>query len=158
MTLGAEKKKVAILVVLIAVAAVIFMINSGSDVPSSSQTARVTPTPTPAGGTVVRPERQTAAPANRGGRRGTEFRPSVRPRRGEERDPSTIDPTLRMDLLAKLQGVTIDGTRRSIFDFSQPPPPKPDERESCRPGRDPDQAGQRQAGHRPRRPGGVSTR
>jgi hypothetical protein len=128
MKLGAERKKVAILVALIAVAAVIFMINSTSDVPSSPQVAPQASrtTPAPAAGPVVRPERQTAAPAGRGGRGGTEFRPSVRPRRGEERDPSTIDPTLRLDFLAKLQGVTVEGTRRSIFDFSQPPPPKPD--------------------------------
>ena len=53
-----------------------------------------------------------------------EFRPSVRPKRGEQRpDPMTIDPTLRIDLLAKLQNVTVEGTRRSIFDFSQAPKP-----------------------------------
>ncbi len=38
----------------------------------------------------------------------------------------TIDPTLRVDLLAKLQEVSPDGAHRSLFDFGQPPKPKPD--------------------------------
>jgi hypothetical protein len=38
----------------------------------------------------------------------------------------TIDPTLRLDLLARLQQVSTDGTHRSLFDFGQPPAPKPD--------------------------------
>ena len=51
----------------------------------------------------------------------------MRPKRGEERaDPMAIDPTLRLDVLAKLQEVKVEGPRRSIFDFSQPPAPKPD--------------------------------
>jgi hypothetical protein len=51
-------------------------------------------------------------------------------RRGEVQvDPATVDPTLRLDLLAKLQTVKVEGPRRSIFDFSQPPPPKPDPKE-----------------------------
>jgi len=36
----------------------------------------------------------------------------------------SIDPTLRLDLLAKLQTVQVEGSRRSIFDFSQAPAPK----------------------------------
>jgi hypothetical protein len=56
----------------------------------------------------------------------------VRPKRGEERaDPVTIDPTLRLDLLAKLQEVKVEGQRRSIFDFSQPEPPKPDPKQAA---------------------------
>jgi hypothetical protein len=38
----------------------------------------------------------------------------------------SIDPTLRLDLLSKLQDVKVEGSRRSLFDFSQPPAPKPD--------------------------------
>jgi hypothetical protein len=37
----------------------------------------------------------------------------------------TIDPTLRLDLLAKVQGVKLTGGNRSLFDFSAPPPPDP---------------------------------
>jgi hypothetical protein len=56
-----------------------------------------------------------------------EFRPSLKPRRPEDRpDPLTVDPSLRLDLLAKLQTVNVEGVRRSIFDFGTPPAPKPD--------------------------------
>jgi len=33
----------------------------------------------------------------------------------------TIDPTLRLDLLAKLQEVRIENVRRSLFEFGRPP-------------------------------------
>jgi hypothetical protein len=36
----------------------------------------------------------------------------------------TIDPTLRLDLLAKLQQIEVEPARRSLFDFSAPPAPK----------------------------------
>lgn len=54
-----------------------------------------------------------------------EWIPSVGARRPEDRpDPMTVDPSLRLDLLARLKEVTIAGGERSLFDFSQPPPPK----------------------------------
>lgn len=36
-----------------------------------------------------------------------------------------VDPTLRLDLLAKLQEVKYEGTERNIFQFYTPPPPPP---------------------------------
>jgi hypothetical protein len=128
MKVGAEPKKVAILAVLLVVAVVVFFMN----MTGSPEETSYTPPPAPAssseattpGGTADAPP--TAARLARG-RAGTEFRPSLRPRRGEQRpDPSTIDPTLRLDLLAKLQAVNVEGARRSLFDFSAAPPPKPD--------------------------------
>jgi len=41
----------------------------------------------------------------------------------DKTDPMTIDPTLRLDLLAKVQAVDLAGGGRSIFAFSAPPPP-----------------------------------
>jgi hypothetical protein len=35
----------------------------------------------------------------------------------------TVDPTLRTDLLAKLQAVKVEGVHRSIFEFGKAPPP-----------------------------------
>ena len=131
MTLGAEPKKVVILGALTAVAIVVFMINS-----TDSPTAAPSPVAQqgapaaqrPSGNASAAPDRPTGPRTmgrNRSG--GTEFKPRVGTRRGEDRiDPSTVDPTLRLDLLAKLQEVKIEGARRSIFDFSQPPAPKPD--------------------------------
>ena len=43
-------------------------------------------------------------------------------------DPTTIDPTLRLDLLAKVQSVNLEGGGRNLFQFSAPPaPPLPKE-------------------------------
>jgi hypothetical protein len=133
MKMGAERKKIVILVALVVVAIVVYFINStGSETgPPSAQR------PPAAGGTpsaVVRPPadnaRDTTQRAGRGRASSTEFRPSMRPRRGEERpDPTTIDPTLRLDLLARLQQVKVEGPRRSLFDFGQPEAPKPDPKE-----------------------------
>ncbi|MGO9256544.1 MAG: hypothetical protein ACLQU1_09615 [Bryobacteraceae bacterium] len=44
-------------------------------------------------------------------------RPELRP------DPATIDPTMRWDLLAKVQGVDAAGGKRNLFAFGTPPPP-----------------------------------
>jgi len=38
-------------------------------------------------------------------------------------DVSKIDPTLSLDLLAKVQQVPMEGGSRNLFEFSQPPPP-----------------------------------
>jgi hypothetical protein len=58
-------------------------------------------------------------------RRSQEFRPRVGPERPEDRpDPLSIDPTLRLDLLARLQNLKISGGMRSLFDFSVDPPPQ----------------------------------
>jgi hypothetical protein len=55
-------------------------------------------------------------------RRAQEFRPRVGPARPEDRpDPMTVDPTLRLDLLARLEKVHISGGMRSLFDFSNVP-------------------------------------
>jgi hypothetical protein len=55
-----------------------------------------------------------------------EFHPSLRSTRPEDRiDPMGIDPTLRLDLLAKVQAVDLAGGERNLFQFA-PPPPKPD--------------------------------
>jgi len=54
-----------------------------------------------------------------------EFRPSLRKVRLANTDPSRIDPTLRLDLLAKLQNVKLEDDQRSLFEASDtPPPPK----------------------------------
>lgn len=53
-----------------------------------------------------------------------EFRPSLKPR-GPAQDPAKLDPTLRLDYLARLQKVQLTGAGRSLFDFSATPPPAP---------------------------------
>ncbi|MBM3725460.1 MAG: hypothetical protein FJW40_08555 [Acidobacteria bacterium] len=137
MTLGAEPKKIAALVVLMGVAAGVLYINVFSDeeparpvtAPSAAPSNAAAPpvTPAPASGAAANPpaagpniSRGTA----RGGRGGAEFRPSLRPKRPEDRaDPTTVDPTLRIDLISRLETVLAGSGGRSLFEFSTAPPP-----------------------------------
>lgn len=126
MQLGAEPKKVAILIGLLLVAAIVYFSSSDPAVGSTTSSTSTATTAQPASGLPAATE--PASPGRLRGRPSTgQFTPRVRPKPGEQRpDPMTIDPTLRLDVLAKLQNVNVEGTRRSLFDFSQPPVPKPD--------------------------------
>src|SRR5512133_3307948 len=94
-----DKKKVAILGALLAIAAVVFYINS-SDSPSPTATTAPGPVPTVPLVAPRRPaESQTGGPplsrATAGQRTLQEFRPSLRPKKPEDRPaPDSIDPTL----------------------------------------------------------------
>jgi hypothetical protein len=66
--------------------------------------------------------------ASQGRGRSDEFRPALpghSKRADDHIDPETIDPTLRLDLLAKLQEVQIAGAGRNLFQVG--PPPKKEE-------------------------------
>jgi hypothetical protein len=130
-TLGTnEPKKLAILGVLVVVGGVVFWMNSGSSDVPVSRPANSGPRPV---APLVAPKRPSSSaaetpvqrPASRQ-RQLQEFRPSLKPRKPEDRpDPLTVDPALRLDLLAKLQKVNVEGVHRSIFEFGTPPAPKP---------------------------------
>src|SRR5690349_2547068 len=107
MNMGAEPKKVGILIGLMVVAIVVYFINSDSPPESGVATPRpsaVQPALPPGIGEPPAAGAQNNATAGRPQQRGrtsNEFRPSVRPKRGEQRpDPMSIDPTLRLDVLA----------------------------------------------------------
>ena len=51
------------------------------------------------------------------------LRAGRRARRGRQPDPATIDPTLRLDLLAKVQNVELPASMRNIFQYGAAPPP-----------------------------------
>lgn len=59
----------------------------------------------------------------RSGKRADDFRPSLKLPEGT--DVTKIDPTLKVDLLARLQKVPLEGGARSVFDYGAPPPPPP---------------------------------
>lgn len=131
--IGAEnKKKVAALGGLVAVLIAIFVWNSSS---SNSPSAPSAPTPAPAEGarTAVVPQPSAARggpsirrPAQRNTRGGSDmddFKPTLK--LPDDVDVSKIDPTLKLELLAKLKTVDMEGGARSLFDFGQPPPPPP---------------------------------
>ena len=67
----------------------------------------------------------TTTPRAVGRNRSDEFHPVLRSKRPEDRiDPTKVDPTLRRDLLAKLQAVALAGPQRNLFQFGQAPAPK----------------------------------
>ena len=124
MTLGAEPKKLAILgAVLLMGAAGLYYDFAGGDSPAP------TPSPRPVASAPVQPpagvtSATTSAP--RSGRASGEFRPRIGTRPEDHVDPATIDPQLRLDLLAKVQAVEPAAAGRNIFQFGAPPaPPKP---------------------------------
>lgn len=126
MKVGANRKNVAVLAVLLCVAAVLFYVNVLSDpaAPPREAAPAVANEAAPAPAARTRPA--TAAPVRRVGSRvrsGEDWRPSLKRRADDVLDPTTIDPTLRLDLLAKVQEVSLEGGSRSVFQFSAPPPP-----------------------------------
>lgn len=132
MNLGAEPKKLGILGAVVLVGAYVIYSNSTPDVPQQQKPVTaprpaVDVAPRPAGSA---PGLQRASTISRSGastRVLQEFRPSLKPKKPEDRpDPSMVDPTLRLDILGKLNKVEVEGVHRSIFDFGQPPAPKVD--------------------------------
>ena len=116
--LGAEPKKVAILVALGAIAGYFYLSNSnsgGSSTPAPASTAQ------PAAGSRIT-ARSTSRLGGRVTQKGVnstsrEFKPSF----SHDIDPSNVDPTLHMNLLAKLQGVQVEVGTRSLFEIGQEP-------------------------------------
>lgn len=67
---------------------------------------------------------RSARPAERN--RSEEFHPVLHSKNPEEQiDPNTVDPRIRLDLLAKLQNVAPAGGGRNLFQTGPPPPMKP---------------------------------
>lgn len=130
MKLGTENRtKVAFLAVLALVAVYLIYTNvfsqpgPGGPPAASQEPARAAPEGTPAPLT-ARTEAPRAPDSNRGASRGRneEFHPVLHSKRPEDRiDPMTIDPILRLDLLAKVQAVEPGGGGRNLFQFGPPP-------------------------------------
>ena len=125
--IGAQTKQLAILGGLIVLLVVVYVINRTPSAPEAAVMPRseAPAAPNPLGPRSVpqvpMPPQRTSA---RGAARPVEdFRPSLKLKEGA--DVSRIDPTLRLDLLAKLRNVPMEGGSRSLFEFSQPPVPPP---------------------------------
>ncbi len=124
------KWKAGLLVGLLLLAAYLFYTNVLST-GAPAETARpVAKAQAPAQTAKAAPEseaprtRRDLGPSKAGPR---EFRPTLKPKRGEEGTLREIDPTLRTDLLAKLTAVRIERADRSLFDYgagSDPNKPK----------------------------------
>jgi hypothetical protein len=122
MKAGAEPKKVAILaglgLVLLYLLYTSFLSN-----PTYEQQPRTTTVKATAERQAA-PDISRAAPLRVGRSESHEFRPSLKRKQGEFIDPMQADPTLHLDLLAKVQAVQIEGGERNLFQFGAPPAPK----------------------------------
>jgi hypothetical protein len=120
--LGADRKKIAVLAGLVAVAGFVYFYNSNSGAGSASapiggRARGTSPIPAVAGPrSADRSAYRTLQPGAGGTR---EFRPSLKPR---NIDPASIDPTLRLDLLSKLKTVDVEAGTRSLFEIGAAPP------------------------------------
>src|SRR6266700_6490837 len=110
MKTGEEPKKVAILTGLLIVVAVVLYINvfsGGSD--AVSPTSRPVTASTPAPGASPTPAAKERRRSSRSASV-SEFKIRLGVAPGQDKpDPATIDPTLRLDLLAKVQNVQPEG-------------------------------------------------
>jgi hypothetical protein len=134
MELGAEPKKMVFLGGLLLLAAYLFYSNVFSDPetgPGPAASAR--PAASQSAGTgAVQQARQAQdsliatgprvpdRPRVPGGR--SEFKPTLKPKEGA--DPMAIDPSLRTDLLDRLEKATVSGSQRSLFEFGATPRPE----------------------------------
>jgi len=116
---GAEPKKVAILAALLLAAGYFFISNRNSGDPGAS--AKSVPTTAPpvlVSKTNTRPAGRPNRAAKAGvGKNTKEFRPAI----GKTDIDPNVDPTLHLNLLAKLQDVKVEGVGRSLFEIGAAP-------------------------------------
>jgi hypothetical protein len=125
--LGAERKKVIVLVLLLAVAGVLFyqQFFGEPDLPA----ARPAPAKTLPAARTLRATADEILDPQAGSRPRTtprtsfDFKPSLKKSKpGEGPDPLKLDPTLRTDLLARLRAVEYAGVERNVFQFGAAKP------------------------------------
>jgi hypothetical protein len=119
--MGGSRKQVMWLVGLTVVLAVVYFSQREPSSPSAAAPAK--PLPSIARQGPVVPDSSGPKLAQRSGRKADDFRPTLKLPEGI--DLTKIDPTLRIDLLAKLQKVPLEGGSRSVFDWGQAPVPPP---------------------------------
>ena len=116
--LGAEPKKVAVLAALLLAAGYFFISNSNSgDSGSSTKSASATAPPVLVPKSNARPGRSSRATKAGLGKNTKEFRPAI----GKTEIDPNVDPTLHLNLLAKLQDVKVEGVGRSLFEIGVAP-------------------------------------
>lgn len=122
--IGGNRKQYMWLGGLLVVLVGVYFLNRDSSAPATQPAAPARPLPSIARQGPVVPEAPSGPKlATRSGRRVDDFRPSLKLPEGT--DVTKIDPTLKVDLLAKLQQVPLEGGARSVFDYGQAPPPPP---------------------------------
>jgi hypothetical protein len=118
---GADPKKIVVLAVLFLAAGYFYFSNRNSDGPVSPSPGRVpvaasSSSKAPAPGSIARSTYRVVQQSSSASR---EFRPSLKPK---NIDTANIDPTLRLDLLAKVKTVGVEAGTRSLFEIAAAPP------------------------------------
>lgn len=137
--IGAEPKKVALLAGIVALAVGTYWFENRSDAPERTVSANVAPTqviapsqqlpakeaPTRSADPVIEvPKRRTPGRSGDDNSGMDDFRPSLKAK--DDLDVSQIDPRIRLELLAKLRAVPLEGGSSNLFEFGKPPePPAP---------------------------------
>lgn len=131
-SVGAEPKKLIALGGLLAVLVVVYVINRDPGIPDQSAptAAATTAAPEPLKSLPARtasappipmpPQRNT--PARRDNAAIVDFKPTLKLPEGA--DVSRIDPSLKLDLLSRLQQLPAEGGERILFEFGAAPKPK----------------------------------
>jgi hypothetical protein len=127
MKFGAEPKKLGWLVGLLALAGIVYWMNSSPDAPSPSPVTRSSAAADPVAG-LTAPAVNSNSTKQRRTVSGTAVMSDGIFKRPDTVDPMKTDATLRLDLLAKVQGIGSEGGVRNIFVREQAPvePVKPD--------------------------------
>jgi hypothetical protein len=127
--LGLEnKKETAFLGVLVLLAGFLMYWNffSGPSEPGrpAEKAAGSAANPDPAPPSISQADEPVAPRRSRSGNE--EFHPVLHPKRAEDRiDPMKVDPTLHLEVLARLENAGSEGNGRNVFQFGPPPPPPP---------------------------------
>ncbi len=117
--LGADPKKIAVLGALVLVAAYFYFSNSNSGGgPAATPIVSRAPVVTPGTAPRVAARSSSRLPQQAAGT-SREFKPSLKPK---NIDTASIDPTLRLDLLAKIKTVNVESGTRSLFEIAAAPP------------------------------------
>ena len=120
MNMGAEPKKIAMLAGLVVVGGYVLYSNVLSS-PDTEKPKTVEQPVAPATGPSIVAGRGPA-PRKTARSRTEAFQPKLPTRPEDKPNYATVDPTLRLDLLAKVQAVEPEGGARSLFQFSVAPP------------------------------------
>ena len=125
--LGADRKRLVILGGLVVLLVAVYFINrtpdSGAPQPQAASNAPNDPLALKRlPSTSATPMPQQRQTARRSETSIEDFKPSLKLPEGA--DVSRIDPTLKLDLMAKLRDVPFEGGERSLFDFGAAPKPK----------------------------------
>jgi hypothetical protein len=138
MKLGTENKKSVYALAILGVVAAIAVYSSffSDSTPTAAPKSAVltereraaaeiagAPAPIPSTAATSQPAAPPRQLGNSRSSRGDEFHPSLRSKRKEDQiDPGSVDPTLQLEKLAKVQNVKLDGGQRNLFQFGQAEP------------------------------------